>query len=341
MGIKRMRLKKRKSKFRRIRVLIYVVIVCISFSYSFYYISRDYNKISNEEFINLLVSTGNANILNEYKSISVVNKVVNFLFDINLNKPVTVLNNSILKFGAFDPVVKEISLEYSDDDYSDMDDLKSVSEYIEDPNPTNIDSPVIYLYNSHQLENYSSEGLSVYGVTPNVLMASYLLREKLNKLNIPTIVEETNMSDILDQNNWDYSYSYQASRSVMQERILKYPTLTYFIDIHRDSIGKSYSTVTIGDKSYAKVLFVIGKDHDNWEMNNRLAIDFSNLLESKYKGISRGIIEKSGLNVNGVYNQDLSSNCLLIELGGVDNTIEEVNNTVMAIADVLTSYIIG
>ena len=47
-------------------------------------------------------------------------------------------------------------------------------------------------------------------------------------------------------------------------------------------------------------------------------------------------MKKTGANVNGVYNQDLSPNCILIEVGGVDNTIEEVNNTMDAIADTLS-----
>ena len=38
----------------------------------------------------------------------------------------------------------------------------------------------------------------------------------------------------------------------------KYPSIIYFIDIHRDSIKRGQSTVTIGDKNYAKVLFVVG-----------------------------------------------------------------------------------
>lgn len=340
MTHKKMKLKRKKKKFKKIKFLIYITLIYLSFSFSFYQSSKEKETVSNEEFINLLVSTGNANILNEYKTPSIINKTINFLFDVDLKKPVTILNSSLLKFGALDTTVKEISIEYNDD-YSNLDDLKDISEYIEDPNPTEINNPIIYIYNSHQLENYSNENLSIYGITPNVLMASYLLREKLNELGLPSIVEEANMSDILTRNNWNYSYSYQASRSVMEEKKNLYQSLNYFIDIHRDSISKNYSTVTIGDKSYAKILFVIGKDHPNWEQNNNLVTNLNNLLESNYPSISRGIIGKTGLNVNGIYNQDISPNCILIEVGGVDNTIEEVNNTMDAIAKILYLYIKG
>ena len=231
----------------KIKLILYLIIMYLGFAYTFYYSFKEKESISNEEFINLLVSTGNANILNEYKTTNVVNKTMNYLLNIDLSNPLTFLNSSILKYGEKENI-KEISLEYNDD-YSNMEELKDISDYIVDPNPTNIEEPLIYLYNSHQLENYSSENLSIYGITPNVLMASYILRENLIKEGIPTIVEEANMSEILKQHNWNYSYSYQASRIAMEEKKNKYSTLEYFIDIHRDSITKNYSTVIINDKS--------------------------------------------------------------------------------------------
>ena len=336
---KKMNLRKRKKKRTKLKIIFYLTLMYIGFAYSFYYSFKEKESISNEEFINILVSTGNANILSEYKTTNIVNKTMNYLLKINFNNPLTLLNGSIFKYGAKENV-KEISLEYNDD-YSNMDELKDVSDYINDPNPTTIENPIIYLYNSHQLENYSSENLEIYGITPNVLMASYLLRENLNKLDIPTIVEESNMSNILTKHGWNYSYSYQASRIVMEEKKNKYSTLEYFIDIHRDSVSKNYSTATISDKNYAKVLFVIGADHDSWEKNYNLANTLNTLIEKNYSGLSRGVIKKTGINVNGIYNQDISPNCILIEVGGVDNTIEEVNNTMLAIADILKKHIKG
>ena len=52
---------------------------------------------------------------------------------------------------------------------------------------------------------------------------------------------------------------------------------------------------------------------------------------------SRGVIPKSGDNVDGVYNQDLSPQALLIEIGGQENNEEEVNRTVSVIAKAVTT----
>ena len=63
------------------------------------------------------------------------------------------------------------------------------------------------------------------------------------------------------------------------------------------------------------------------------------MFNEKYPGLSRGIYKKKGAGVNGVYNQDFSPKTILIEVGGQDNTIDEVFNTCEAISTILTEYI--
>ena len=343
MAHKHMKLKnpKSKSKFVKVKLLFYLIVIYVSFSYTFYYSLKNTKRVSNEEFINLMVSTGNANIFPKYKVPNLVNATMKLLLKIDFTKPVSILNSSILKYGKKEEVFdKTISLEYNDD-YSNMDELEAISEHIDDPNPKDVKEPLIYLYNSHQLENYSSNNLEVYGITPNVMMATYVLREKLDQLGISSIVEEANMSDILARNGWNYSYSYQASRSLLEEKKKNYGSLRYFIDIHRDSVGKAATTVTIGNVSYAKVLFVIGLDYTGWEANYNFAEKLHTNIEKNYSGLSRGIMKKTGMNVNGVYNQDISPNCILIEVGGVENNINEVYQTMDVLAKILSQYIKG
>ena len=51
------------------------------------------------------------------------------------------------------------------------------------------------------------------------------------------------------------------------------------------------------------------------------------------------MLKKGGKGVNGIYNQDFSSNTLLIELGGTYNKLEEVTNTVDIISESLLDLI--
>ena len=158
-------------------------------------------------------------------------------------------------------------------------------------------------------------------------MASYLLKEKLNSKGLSTIVEDSNLSEFLSINNWNHASSYKASRIFILDKKNKYNTLKYFIDIHRDSVNKNVTSVNINGKDYARILFVVGLEHDNYKDNLKLSEDLNNLFNKYYKGLSRGIYKKEGPGVDGIYNQDISPNSILIEVGGVDNNIDEVLNT--------------
>ena len=53
----------------------------------------------------------------------------------------------------------------------------------------------------------------------------------------------------------------------------------------------------------------------------------------------KGIYKKEGEGVNGVYNQDFSNRTILIEVGGPENTIDEVYETLLVLSEVLTEVI--
>ena len=166
-------------------------------------------------------------MLNNYKLLDIVNTSTNFLLNIDITKPTSILDTSILMYGNNEKIIE---IEHNDD-YSNLEELKNISSYIEDPNPVDINNPIIYIYNSHQLENYNSENLDIYGITPNVLMSSYLLKEKLNSKGLSTIVEDTNLSEFLNLNGWDHSSSYKASRIFILDKKNKYSSLKYLFNI--------------------------------------------------------------------------------------------------------------
>lgn len=61
-------------------------------------------------------------------------------------------------------------------------------------------------------------------------------------------------------------------------------------------------------------------------------------LEKKHPGISRGVLLKGYSDGNGVYNQDISTKAMLLEIGGVDNNLDELDRTVDALSEVLADY---
>ncbi len=310
---------KKKKKYYLIKILFIIGLVYISFSYSFKFLynKKIKDKVSNKVIINYLLKTSANNLIETNKN--------NDLFNINFN------SSSLLLKTSMNHLIDDSAVVFEDS----YDEESIVTKYFEDPNKYNVKKPLIYLYNSHQLEDYSNSNVNMYDASPNVLMASYILKEKLNDLNIPTIVEETDITELLNINNWKYSYSYKASRMLVEDALAKNDSLKYIIDIHRDSVPKNTTTLTLNNKSYAKILFVVGIEHENYEQNIAIAQRLSDIVNSKCDSLSKGILKKGGKGNNGIYNQDLSSNALLIEVGGPENTIDEVTNTLTVIANSL------
>ncbi len=194
--------------------------------------------------------------------------------------------------------------------------------------------PLVYIYNSHQHENYSKEGFE--NEIPNVMMASRLLKEKLDKLNIKTIFEEINLIEFLRINNWSYADSYKASRFFVKDTLEKNPNLLLIIDLHRDDLTKEQATVKINNKDYAKILFLVGTNHSNSSKNLKLVQQLNDLSNKLYPKLSRGIYKRPN---SGNYNQDLNDKMFLLEVGGQHNTFLEVENTIEAVSIIIKELI--
>lgn len=214
------------------------------------------------------------------------------------------------------------------------------------PEMTTGNRKVVYIYNTHNTESYfpflkvedKSDSDTAFHSTANVTLVSNKLKDELEERGIGAQVEKENFQSILKEKAWDYGQSYNVSRPVIQDAIGQNREIQYLIDIHRDGLRYEDTTVTINGKSYAKIMFVVGGNNPNVDKNTELAKELHELFQQKYPGLSRGVIAKKGEGVNGVYNQDLSENAMLIEFGGVDNNMEELSRTAEAVAEVFSEY---
>ena len=128
---------------------------------------------------------------------------------------------------------------------------------------------------------------------------------------------------------------YRASRKTVVQAMNQNKNLEYFFDIHRDSQRRNKTTKVIDGQPYARVAFVIGTAHKNWQKNEQFAREMHKKLDELYPGLSKGVFRKSRATGNGEYNQSLSPRSILIEVGGVDNTFEEAYRTAEALAHAL------
>lgn len=326
---------KKRKKRNFIKFVLWIVLLMIVY----FCISGLLLKVelasSNQEFIEKLLVDSNHHMLYKKSSQNPLNQFLLWISNVDIKDPVSILEQT---FGYKSEYNDKTELVYNELDEQPVIDF-DLNNYIQDPNPVDINKPRVYIYNTHQLEAYSSNNFEAYNITPNVMMASYLLKEKLNKLGTSTIVETSNITDFLSLNGWDYASSYKASRFYMLDAINKYDSLDLLIDLHRDAIGYNLSTTEIGGKKYAKVLFVVGLDYDGYESNLELANTLHSMIKEKYPSLSRGVMKKSGAGVNGIYNQDVMNQVVLIECGGMDNSIEEVMNTIEVLSIIIHEYL--
>lgn len=296
---------------------------------------------------------------------SLSNALFKLSTNINLNDPRSLLGRELPAFSVFDtqilvagegtnytnmPIESSPPLEVlqaeQEATLQNVDEIEKAGSGDETPPPaqTTGDKNVVYLYFTHNTESYLPY---LKGVTDpdrafhskiNVTQIGDKLKADLEKKGIGTIVDKTDIQAKLNERDWKYGQSYQASREVVAAATSTDRNLSYLIDIHRDSQRKDNTTKEINGESYAKLAFVIGGNHANFEKNQAFATELHNRLEEKYKGLSRGVMTKRGAGTNGRFNQDLSENAILIEFGGVDNTFEELNRSAAALAEVFSEY---
>ncbi len=296
-------------KKNSLKILFVLFALAITFIVTIKWLDDINIKLDPDTLDKLIASSSNLNSENK-----VINSIVEVITNNNYIDPVAI-------------ILKKYSANYNSQE-NNNNDVPVVNEET---------SPLVYIYNTHQTEKYNSS-LDI-NINYSVLDASYLLQEKLKKYNISSVVESGSIKDILDTNNWNYASSYKVSRMYLENAKKNIPSLKYFIDLHRDSVNKKISTVEINGKSYARILFVLGLENINYSENKKVMEFMENFLNTNYYGISRGIFEREGPGVNGVYNQDFSTNCVLIEVGGEYNTTEEVANTIEVIAEMINAYI--
>ena len=117
----------------------------------------------------------------------------------------------------------------------------------------------------------------------NINIVANMLGKDLEAQGIGAEVDQTNIGQKLKEKGWNTNQSYAMSRTVIETAMTENRDLTYFIDLHRDSLRKDNTTIKINNKSYAKVVFVLGKANQNFEQNLKMA-------KALHEGLERNIL---------------------------------------------------
>ena len=323
-----------KKKFSKkiFKFLFFISIIVTSFTFTLKYMMKS-NNITKDEYLNYLLNKAYFKENDNF----IIKESIKLLSKKDIKNPSSLIDNKFKNKKEKIELKKDATA--GEDNYKE--DLYSkITTYV-DNNTKNDDNPLIYIYNSHQLETYSNIGLESNNITPNVMMTSYLLKEELKKKGISSIVEDTNISDFIKISGLSSDSFYASTRIFLKNAMNKYGSLKYFIDIHRDSVNKDISTAIINNKKYARILFVLGSTNSNYKENEKVMKALDSISDKQYPNLSRGIYYRPTPNWPDSYNQDLNSGIILIEVGGKENTIEEVSNTVNALSNIIYSFIKG
>lgn len=312
--------KAKKLKKFKIKLIIILLICLSSLIVTVKILAKINLPVKNQELLTLLTQNSNAFLVSHHNNYSYFHKIMTKIIDIDFTKPFTLLNSNYKGLTENNTVENGI-------------------ETVKTDNKNEKINPTIYLYNSHDTEEYKATSFAEYSVMPTVKLADYVVKEELEKDGFKVLIEETTISSVRSSLGLNYAGSYQASRVLMEQAKANNPTLKYFIDIHRDSLTKDKTTLTYEDKNYAKVLFLIGLENPNYQENLDFTTLISDKINEKVPGLSKGIYQKQGPGVNGVYNQDFSNRAILIELGGPENTIDEIYETLLIVCEVLSEVI--
>ncbi len=137
--------------------------------------------------------------------------------------------------------------------------------------------------------------------------------------------------------------AYIRSCEALEKRIADGEEYDLIIDLHRDSYNAATwtpSTITLDGTTCARILFLIGNGEDgfskkpNWKENEKTAQGIAQNLDA----VSDGIVADVRV-TDQRYNQHLSENCVLIEVGHCENKISEAAATMPYLAQAIAGYL--
>ena len=204
--------------------------------------------------------------------------------------------------------------------------------------------PLVLILHTHGSEGFSDTSDSSYRTTDsgkNVVTLGERVTQKLNESGIKTI-----HSPVL-YDNPDFNMSYYNASLAIKKYLDEYPSISYIIDIHRDSImgedGEYYApTATIENKvKAAQIMFVVGTDyggsgHTGWRDNLTLALRLQCGISADYPTIMRNINLRSAS-----FNEQYTKGSMLVEIGSCASTLDEALLSADIFAEALAREILG
>lgn len=232
-------------------------------------------------------------------------------------------------------IVKESSIEkHTENEKKENQDTK-VNE-ARNPNIVKVldqSKPEVLIYSSHTAEAFGETGGFSNDMEKNILGVGALIEKELEEYYGISVIHDKTMYAA------DYNNAYKRSREGVQSYLNKYGDFKFILDLHRDGGPKRENvTMNINGESVARVMFGNGKNNPNYAHSNETINRMIEDLNKNFPGLSRGIVTYNRAKSNS-YNQDLSKNAYLMEVGSEKCTPEEAKNTAKYIARIIAEEV--
>ena len=205
--------------------------------------------------------------------------------------------------------------------------------------------PKVLVYHTHTTESYvlKKSDIGKKGVQSftsdsrySVVRVGEELSRNLKKYGIDVLHNGTVHDTVRDA-------AYGPALKTVQKYTKSYPSIKLFLDIHRDAADSSKKLRLVKEikgKNAAQIMFVVGTNgrlpHSDWKENLKFALKLQEKLNEKYPGLTRPIWIS-----NNRYNQHVSDEALIIEIGGDGNLLSECLESTKYIAEVLNEVMKG
>lgn len=188
------------------------------------------------------------------------------------------------------------------------------------------DEPLVLIMHTHTTECYEDTAKETYNaqdeqrttdLSRSVVAVGEVIANMLEEKGIGVI------HDVAMHDYPNYNGAYDRSSERVEEILAEYPSIQIVLDVHRDAIesdGVRYAPVaTIDGKSCAQVMIICGNVNvPQYRYNLRFASRLQSKMETLYPGLTRPLLfsERN-------YNQELTKNSFLIEMGSNSNSLDE------------------
>ena len=189
---------------------------------------------------------------------------------------------------------------------------------------TKTSDPQVLIIHTHTTESYygSSESFRSTDRAQNMAAVGDEIVKELEKKEIG-VIHDTEFYDYPS-----YNGGYARSAESIKKYLAQYPSIKIVLDVHRDALGngnsKTAPTAVVDGNKVAQIMVVSNctspekNNLPNFKQNLNIAARLQNALEGQAPGITRPILFSYR-----DYNQALSAGCLLVEVGGHANTLQQ------------------